>query len=131
MANTETAAVFLFAEKTSTMAKKDFKHLTVEQAIVRCGELLIEKANIPLLLADKLNRKEQIALARNLSSPNSEEYMLYAKGAANGELDTAIKLSNLVGNPKAKDAFKNLNEERRRQAINKKLHENFGLGEDI
>jgi hypothetical protein len=38
-----------------------------------------------------------------------------------------IDLEDNVSNPKAKDAYKHLSAERRRQAINKKLEDLFGM----
>ena len=101
--------------------------LTVEETILRCGELKIDKTQIPLLLAGRLNRTEQQNLSVNLSSPGSEEYSLYAEGFAKGEFELATDLRNLIANPKAKDAFKNLSTEQLRKGIDKKIYENFGI----
>jgi hypothetical protein len=51
------------------------------------------------------------------------------EGVAQGVLKLNIDLEHNVGDPKAKDAYKHLSAERRRQAINHKLKELFGVGE--
>jgi hypothetical protein len=123
---------FLFAENSDTMSNRLLQDLSTEEAIVRCGELKIDKQQIPLLLSDRFKTKEEReAFARSLASPNSIEYILYAQGAAEGELKLAITLDNHTENPKAKDAYKNQKEERARLEINRKIFENFGIGEDI
>lgn len=109
---------------------KLLKDLTVEDAIVRCGELKIDKSKIPLLLSDKLTKEQQKQLCVNLDTPNSEEYILYAQGIAEGELKLAITLDANTENPKVKDAYKHLSEEQRKKEINKKIAENFGIGEE-
>jgi len=105
-------------------------NLTVEEAIIKCAQLKIDKSKIPLLLSGKISKAEQQQLLVNLETPNTEEYMLYAKGSAEGELKIASDLADLVGNVKAKDAYKNMSAEQRRQEINRVLQENFGIGLD-
>ena len=60
--------------------------LTIEEAIIRCGNLKIAKDRIPLLLCEKLSKTEQIQLQQNLSIQNTIEYQLYAQGEADGDL---------------------------------------------
>lgn len=104
--------------------------LSQQAAIRRCGELKIDKQQVPLLLANRLNRQQQTELLANLLKPGSEQYTWYEQGAAEGEYKTAAELEAQVGNPMAKDAYKNFAFERRRAKIDSSLKKNFGIGED-
>jgi hypothetical protein len=76
------------------------------------------------LMAERTDPEQ---LMRDLQNPESEPYQWYQSGVAEGNLKLNIDLENNVGEPKAKDAYKHLSAERRRQAINKKLNELFGM----
>lgn len=97
--------------------------MSTKDAIFRCGELQLSYEDTCLLLSDRKNPEE---LLRELQDPHSEAHSWYQQGVAEGNLKLNIDLEYNVGDPKAKDAYKNLSSERRRQAINKKLDELFG-----
>ncbi|NDV46184.1 hypothetical protein D0T49_03900 [Paludibacter sp. 221] len=98
--------------------------MSVKDAVYRCGMLQLDFEDICLLLAEKTNPEQLMA---ELQDPESEPYQWYHQGVAEGKLKLAIDLEYNVGDPKAKDAYKNLSAERRREAVNKKLKDLFGL----
>lgn len=98
--------------------------MTAERVVTRCGELQMGFDEVCWLCRDIANPK---ILMSDLKDPNSEAYRWYNFGFAQGALKLNIDLEANVSEPKAKDAYKHLNAERRRQAINKKLHELFGI----
>lgn len=100
--------------------------MTLSEAIFRCGELQLSLEDTTRLLTDKTDHDPR-QLLNALQDPKSEEYKWYHNGVAEGNLKLNIDLEANVGEVKAKDAYKNLSGERRRQAINKKLDELFGI----
>lgn len=100
--------------------------LTLKQSIFRCGELQLTLEDTARLIMDKSDLDPAKLLLR-LQDPRSDEYKWYHNGMAEGNLKLNIDLEANVGEVKAKDAYKNLAGERRRQAINKKLDELFGI----
>jgi hypothetical protein len=106
--------------------KEKRKHLlddlSLPDAVERCGELKIPVEEVAVLLSDRPGGK---SLASDLSTPGAEAFTAYHRGLAEGDLKLAIDLEANVENPKAKDAYKHLSAERRRQAINRKLDELF------
>jgi hypothetical protein len=97
--------------------------LSLLEAIERCGELKIPVEEVAMLLADRPGAQ---TLSADLSTPGTEASNAYNRGVAEGDLKLAIDLEANIENPKAKDAYKSLSAERRRQAINRKLDELFG-----
>jgi hypothetical protein len=98
--------------------------MNLEEAIFRCGELQASFEETALLLSGKMDPK---LLVKLLQTPGTEPHEAYHKGMAEGNLSLDATLVANVENPKAKDAYKFLSAERRRQAINEKLHELFEL----
>ncbi|MDR1370989.1 MAG: hypothetical protein LBJ72_12840 [Dysgonamonadaceae bacterium] len=104
--------------------KRILSDMSVKDAISRCGELQLSYEDTVRLLSEKTNPAK---LMCDLQDPESEPYRWYQSGIAEGNLKLHINLECNVGDSKAKDAYKNLSGERRRQAINKKLDELFGI----
>jgi hypothetical protein len=109
--------------------KKDDKKrilagMPLKDAIFRCGELQLLLEDVCWLLAEQTDPKQ---LMKDLQDTQSEAYAWYNQGVAEGNLKLNIDLEYNVSEPKAKDAYKHLSAERRRQAINKKLDELFGI----
>ena len=98
--------------------------MTLERIVARCGELQLDYENVCLLCRELCDPAE---LIKQLTDPNSETYTWYHSGVAQGNLKLNIDLEWNVSDPKAKDAYKHLSAERRRQAINRKLEELFGM----
>ncbi|WP_352422275.1 hypothetical protein [Proteiniphilum sp.] len=104
--------------------EKILSDLSPEDAIFRCGELQLSYEDTCRLLSSEMNPER---LMDDLKDPGSNPYKWYQNGVAEGNLKLNIELEYNVGEPKAKDAYKNLSAERRRQAVNKKLDDLFGL----
>ena len=100
--------------------------ISLRDIIFRCGELQMDYTNVCWLCRDLCVPK---ALMQKFNDPESEESEWYHSGVAQGNLKLNIDLEYNIGDPKAKDAYKHLSTERRRQAINRKLNELFGVGE--
>jgi hypothetical protein len=96
--------------------------MSVLDALVRCGELDIPEDEVAVLLSDRTPVDQ---LRADLETPGTETYNAYHRGIAEGVLQLAATLEANVSEPKAKDAYKSLSAERRRQAINRKLDELF------
>ena len=95
-----------------------------DDLLFRCGELQLDFNDTCNLCADHMQPGELMA---QLCRPESNYYIMYMNGVSNGKLKMGIDLEHLLSDPKAKDAYKNLSAERRRQSINLKLTELFGL----
>ncbi|MEA4975735.1 hypothetical protein SDC9_187568 [bioreactor metagenome] len=108
------------------MSERIFDEMTLSESITRCGELQITLEDTVRLIADKTDHSPAQLLSA-LQDPGSDEYKWYHNGVAEGNLKLNIDLESNIGEVKAKDAYKNLSGERRRQAINKKLDELFGI----
>jgi hypothetical protein len=106
-------------------SQSPLKGLSLLDAIARCGELQMAPDEIVRLLADRTDAAQLLA---DLRTPGTDACKAYARGMAEGALKLNIDLEANVANPKAKDAYKSLAAERRRQAINRKLDELFGDG---
>jgi hypothetical protein len=98
--------------------------MSLKDAIFRCGELQLLIEDVCWLLAEQTDPEQ---LMKDLQDAQSEAYAWYNQGMAEGNLKLNIDLESNVSEPKAKDAYKHLSAERRRQAINKKLDELFGM----
>ena len=94
----------------------------LDDIIFRCGELQLDYDTTCHLCAEHYDMH---ALLSELNNPYSKYHKIYMHGVAEGELKLNIELEHNIGEPKAKDAYKFLSAERRRQAINKKLNELF------
>ena len=105
--------------------KRILSDMSLEAAIFRCGELQLSLEDTIRLVIDKTDQSND-ELMKDLQDPQSEAYAWYHNGVAEGNLKLNIDLEYNVGDAKAKDAYKNLSAERRRQAVNKKLDELFG-----
>jgi hypothetical protein len=104
--------------------RKILSDMSLKDAIFRCGELQLTLDDVCWLMAEKIDPEQ---LMRDLQDPASEAYQWYQSGVAEGNLKLNIDLKANVSEPKAKDAYKHLSAERRRQAINKKLEDLFGI----
>lgn len=104
--------------------KRILEDMSTKDAIFKCGELQLPIEQVATLLSDKTN---PITLYDDLSTPGTDAYDWYNQGVAEGNLKLNINLEYNIGDPKAKDAYKHLSAERRRQVINKKLDDLFGL----
>ena len=100
--------------------------MTVKEAIFRCGELQLPYEQTALLVSE-LEPTDQQQLLTNLRTPGTDEHEQYQSGVAEGNLKLNINLESNVGDPKSKDAYKHLSAERRRQAIDRKLKDLFGI----
>ena len=96
--------------------------LSLTDAIARCGELQMSEDEISVLLAHRTDARQ---LLSDLQTPGTEAHEAYVRGQAEGNLKLYIDLEANVSDPKAKDAYKSLAAERRRQAINRKIDELF------
>jgi len=101
------------------------ENMAVREAIFRCGELQLPYEQTVLLVAES-NPVDQKQLLQNLQTPGTDEHGWYRSGEAEGNLRLNINLERNVGDPKAKDAYKHLSAERRRQAINRRIEDLFG-----
>ena len=99
---------------------------TVREVIFRCGELQLPYEQVALLAAE-IEPVDRQQLSVDLQTPETDAYEWYQSGVAEGNLKLNIDLEALVSDPKAKDAYKHLSAERRRQAINRKLEDLFGI----
>ena len=99
--------------------------MTVQEAIFRCGELQLPYDQVVRLVAEikPVNQKQ---LLIDLETPGTDEYEWYQSGVAEGNLKLNIDLESDVTKSE-KDAYKHLSAERRRQAINRKLEDLFGI----
>jgi hypothetical protein len=100
--------------------------MSVREAIFRCGELQLPYEQAVLLIAG-LQPVDRRKLLAGLQTPGTDEYEWYQSGAAEGSLKLNVHLEANVGDPKANDAYKHLSAERRRQVINRKLEDLFGI----
>jgi len=101
--------------------------MTIKNAIFRCGELQLPYDQVARLIIDShpVNRQQLLAA---LQTPGTDEYDWYQSGVAEGALKLNIELeANVGGLEPQKDAYKHLSAERRRQAINDKLKDLFGI----
>jgi len=99
--------------------------MTTKESISRCGELQLPFEQVAQLIIDlhPVNRQQ---LLSNLQTPGTDEYEWYQSGVAEGNLKLNINLdSDIESNQK--DAYKSLSAERRRQAIDEKLKDLFGI----
>jgi hypothetical protein len=71
------------------------------------------------------HRTDATRLLADLQKPGTAPFEAFHRGQAEGLLKLNIDLEANVSNPKAKDAYKSLATERRRQEINRKLDELF------
>jgi len=99
--------------------------MTVKEAISRCGELQLPYEQVARLIVDLHPVIEKQILA-NLQTHGTDEYEWYQSGVAEGNLKLNISLDGDVESNE-KDAYKNLSAERRRQALDDKLKDLFGI----
>jgi hypothetical protein len=99
--------------------------LSLTDAIARCGELEMHPEDIVRLLAHRTGAAQ---LLSDLATPGTASYEAYRRGVSEGLLKLKMDLEANVSNPKAKDAYKSLAEERYRQAVGRKIDELFGEG---
>ena len=106
--------------------KRILSEMSMEAALFRCGELQLSYEDTSLLLSKKTDPNQ---LLQDLDDPESEAFRIYHEGVAEGKLILMNNLEYNVGDPKAKDAYKNLSNERKRQMVNKTLNRLFGIPE--
>lgn len=107
---------------------KLLSQLDTMDVIFECGKVQLPFEQIALILNDRLSRPERIELLAQLNDNNSPQFQAYARGMAEG--DAQLKIS-LHGSASAgdSDAYKNLNAEQRKNAINESIRKNFGIGD--
>lgn len=107
----------------------DINEMSNLQVIEECGRLKFSIAQIVALLRYRLTVQEKNQLIINLKTPCTAEYEAYETGyvQADFELQRALHSQAMAGGKGAKDALDGLNEEQRRQVINKALSDKFGL----
>lgn len=110
-------------------AAANISEMTNLQVIEECGRLKFSIAQIVALLRYRLTVQEKNQLIINLKTPCTAEYEAYETGyvQADFELQRALHSQAMAGGKGAKDALDGLNEEQRRQVINKALADKFGL----
>ena len=111
--------------KTEANNERILDGMTIKEAISRCGELQLPYEQVARLITDlhPVNRQQ---LLSNLQTPGTDEHEWYHSGVAEGNLNLNIYLEGDVESNQ-KDAYKSLSAERRRQAIDEKLHDLFGI----
>ena len=115
-------------EKKEKTEPFDVKNNSPLEIIYECG-----RHGLPPMHAVKLLRGNvsEICLqetAAGLEDPDSEEMRSYNDGVAMGEAEMSAALRQSTIDNK-KDAYKSMNAEEKKQAINASLHKNFGIGE--
>ena len=95
---------------------------TLDDILFRCGELQLDINDTCILCASHIDESR---LRYELNKPNSSYYTTYRQGVSEGKLKLNIELEYNIGEPKAKDAYKFLMAERRREEVNRKLEELF------
>lgn len=102
--------------------------LTTDEVIRMCGKAQVPFHKLVQILESRLTLQERAQLLNNLQQKGSYYYNLYTQGISEGEFEMSVALHNLTLAGE-KDAYKNLNAEMRKRAINESLAKNFGLGE--
>lgn len=108
-----------------TTTKLDFENWTPLEIIRECGRLQLSIDQTMLVMRDNSVESRH---ARSLQAdPDSDECRIYMEGFAMGEaqLQSSLMENAIEGK---KDGFKNLQQERRRSAINNSIQKNFGIG---
>lgn len=108
---------------------KDISEMADLQVIEECGRLKFSISQIVALLRYRLTAQGKNQLIINLKTPCTAEYEAYETGyvQADFELQRALHVQAMAGGKGAKDALDGLNQEQRRQVINKALADKFGL----
>ena len=104
--------------------KVNFNDLSLNEAVQKCGELRVSIEDTVALLSDKMEAEK---LRSELMTEGSQLYNIYLKGITLNKVDIKENLLNLIGDPKAKGAYENFTSERTREAVNRKIEENFGI----
>ncbi len=107
----------------------DIEQNSFEEILYNCGKYGLPKENVLNICRSKLSVVERKRLEVVLNDPNSEEVQLYNDGIITGEALMKAGLFQDVLDGE-RDAYKNYSAEQRRQAINKKINEHFGIGEE-
>lgn len=98
--------------------------MPLNDAVMKCGELNMSLEDMCVLLSDKIEPKR---LRAELVIDGTELNTLYLKGKVLSKMERRSALAALVGDAKAKDAFKNFTEEQTAEKVSAKIKDNFGL----
>ncbi|MDR0829021.1 MAG: hypothetical protein LBN95_02790 [Prevotellaceae bacterium] len=110
--------------ETNKDFREELQAMPLNDAVMKLGEFNVSVEDICFLLSDKMDSKR---LRAELVIDGTELNTLYRKGKVLGKIDRRRSLSALVGNVKAKDAFKNFTEEQTDDKVSAKIKSNFGL----
>ena len=103
--------------------KKDIKESTVIELIYECGVLGMTIDDIVYFLSQRIDKKQ---LKQDLENPLSDEHEALCRGRAEGKFKLLSSLHQAA--ELAYDgSFKALSEQRKSDAIAKKIKENFEL----
>ncbi len=110
-------------------AVPNISEMTDLEVIEACGRLKFSISQIVALLRYRLTVQDKNQLIINLKTPCTAEYEAYETGyvQADFELQRSLHAQAMIGGKGSKDALDGLNEEQRRQIINKALADKFGL----
>ncbi len=107
----------------------DIEQNSFEEILYNCGKFGLPKENALSFYRSKLSKVDFQRLELALQDAESNEIQIYTDGVVAGEalLQAGLFQNVLDGE---RDAYKNYSAEQRRQAINKKINEHFGIGEE-
>lgn len=110
-------------------SKLDIANKTPIEIIFLCGKVKFSIAKTLEVLSGIPNLPDQEVLELQLTTPGTHEYEKYHSGISQGELEieSAMYDQAAAGD---KDGYESLTKAQRNRAINEKLKENFGLGDD-
>lgn len=110
-------------------SKLDLANKTTIEIIFLCGKVKFSIAKTLEVLSGIPNLPDQALLEHQLTTPGTLEYDTYRSGITQGELEieSAMYDQAAAGD---KDGYESLTKAQRNRAINEKLKENFGLGDD-
>lgn len=128
--NTENTHGFTPSEALSNEESKPktLSEMTPHEVIFTCGKVDLPPAQIVRILQSKLTAQQRGSLLMALQDKASPEYQLYEQGRALGDAELNMSLHEGASAGDS-DAYKNLNAEQRKKAINEAIRKNFGLGE--
>jgi len=110
------------------MSKKETIEKTPLELLYDCGYAQLSIKKTMLMLSQLVSDGDLPHYRGALEDEGSKEFRAYAEGWASGEagLQSALMDNAIDGK---RDGYKNLQSERRTQAINAAIKKNFGIGE--
>ena len=106
--------------------KIDLDKLSEIEIIQYCGKLKFPITKIITLLQKRITPDRKSELIIELRTPGSKAYEAYTLGATQAEFYLQNSLQSLATEGD-KDALASLNEEQRKNAINRMLNDKFGI----